>query len=254
MTGPFFRPEGLFVSYPRSGRAWVLTLFGEVSKRLGVHTIVKHSHDGVAINRRKYYLQIGTKAGYKNHSVLLVVRDPRDVLVSNWFMLRHHWRKHEHENDTLDEFVRHKHGAEMLIRWMNDWARCRMNVARFHSATYELLKEDPATTLRCMLSFLDVPVRDGLVEEVAALVTVDYVREQFPWSNKDWHNREGWAARRGEAGVAHEYLEADTCEWLNNKILEELDDYWECYFEPVKVGRLIDDGADGTTNREGTTD
>jgi hypothetical protein len=91
----------------------------------------------------------------RRKKVVLLYRDPRDVLVSLYFQKTK--RSRRKIDCTLADFVKdRRHGIENIIRVMNLWHHRLKDHPRCLWISYETLKRDPRGELERLLSFLDI--------------------------------------------------------------------------------------------------
>ena len=214
--------DAVIISYPRSGRAWILTIMENIQKKLAIKCpLIRHSHDGMAKLQVGRPTPVRDKAVYKDEHVFLLVRNPCDVIVSLWHMLNYRWQKHNLKM-PLSDFFKHELGLRYLISWMNEWAKQRSKAKSFHVLFYESLD------IGIIFSSLQKRMNPHVIEEAVSGARLENVRAKFPWSNSGGNGPEGWAARRGEANVWREYLSADDIQWAE-EALRWLDEYWKVY-------------------------
>lgn len=209
--------SNIFVSYPRSGRAW----FSTIMRRLRNEGIiecrwVKHSHDDATdytINRYK-----SSKARWRGHRVVLITRDPRDIVVSHWHILRHRTKRFKEKwgDMSLFEWIQQPEGIDLVIRFLNDWA-VQTEVKQI-SISYEELKNDVVATVARAMKHWRLNTKENRKKfHVVAEVTTDVVKKRWPHSNFE-ENPDANAVRRAEAGVWREYFSEDEIIWILNKV------------------------------------
>ena len=102
------------------------------------------------------------KSIYQGKRVVLLVRDPRDVLVSYYFQYTRRGAK-ERANDaqfdgTISDFIRQDIGAlKSIVAFYNIWVCNRTVPKSFHLLRYEALHHEPANELRTLIDFLGLP-------------------------------------------------------------------------------------------------
>jgi hypothetical protein len=240
---PYFFPDARFVSFPRSGRSWVKFMTQHVMLALGhkkFEGLVMFKHDGAGIHvaqKKKHYRRDKHKL-YGSRRVVLLVRDPRDVVVSGYHLLRHRSYQERFQRWTLGEYLRHPRGLEFLVEWMNDWAR-QIHVPRdFLLLRYELFLEDAVAELRRLLQFLGLSPPQMLIEEAVDLCSFESLRQHdreklMPGIDReigrklDRKDEHAYAVRRGRAGNWREELDEGDQAWAAVYLMEHLDDvYW----------------------------
>lgn len=216
--------SNFIISYPRSGRAWTLTICAELRKWLGRGFRVSHSHDCAAVHAfRRYRPEKDIWAG---HRIVLVTRDPRDVVVSYWHILSHRSKRHILARRLgLFEWAKSKYGLPFVLRFLNDWGDA-IEAGVVESPTivsYEDLKADPREgIIKIAMGFGASRERvEQVVDGVVCASTFEAVRARFAHSNTGDDER-AFSARRGESGVWREYFSVDEQYWIDSFVSQNL--------------------------------
>lgn len=131
---------------------------------------------------KDYTKQTGTKQPYYNKKVVLMVRDPADVAVSQY----HQWKyrmadRKKTINDyppagadvSLYDFVMMPScGLPKIIDWMNGWASELDKFRDLLVVRYEDLRADPKAMLQRVLTFIGTPATEQELQEAV----------EFAWS------------------------------------------------------------------------
>ncbi|RJF86857.1 hypothetical protein D3874_07370 [Oleomonas cavernae] len=165
--------DTFLISFPKSGRTWHRVLLGhylcqlcgvpeqqafqldELSRMAGTAGLV-YSHnganftDGIAPSRKV----VAAPASWQGRRVILLVREPRDTLVSAY----HHARHRDKTFDgSLHDFIRDPcTGIDKLMTARCRWYDNRALAAEFHVLSYEEMHADPAGALRSTLQWMGV--------------------------------------------------------------------------------------------------
>jgi len=264
------RDEVTVISFPKSGRTWLQVMLGEyITRRYGLEVknvmalkeYTKHL-EGVpwirfAHDERPQWKMPGQlkqdKSEYRDQRVVLLVRDPRDILVSLYFEKTK--RVPARRNDrpefkgSINEFVYYELGGiDSIITFFNNWANSRDIPRDFKIVKYEDLRRDTRSTLIDMLSYLGLePVNEHILEKVLELGDINKMRAREAESASGSHSLrrsdpqagdafetrafqpadpsdpESYKVRKGKVGGYVDYLESPEIEFLNRKIREELD-------------------------------
>ena len=145
---------------------------------------------------------------------ILMIRDPRDVLVSAYF----HATRHKHRFDgNIDAFIEDAiQGAPSLIDYLNGWAS-GLQRRRHHILSYEDLSADPSRHTRNVLQFLGCTVDDVNLEKAVRAAQFDAMQsrervEGIPAHDYDRSDDESLRMRRGKAHGFMDYLSAKQAE------------------------------------------
>ena len=140
--------------------------------------------------------------------VIMMVRDPRDVLVSAYFHATRH--KHRFEGDIAAFIEDPTQGAPGLIHYLNGWAG-GLKLRRHYILSYEDLSADPALHTRHVIEFLGRTVDDASLEKAVRAAQFDAMQsrervEGIPAHDYDRGDDESLRMRRGKAGGFLDYL------------------------------------------------
>jgi hypothetical protein len=187
------RTDAYLVSFPKCGRTWVRMLLARSLQRhfglpedadlVELHRLAEldgrvpcvfATHDDDAQWKAPEHVD-RDKQRYRRHRVILLVRDPRDVIVSLYFQKRD--RRGAYEG-TLEAFLDEPVGGfDSLLAFYDAWADSLDVPAGVLVVRYEDLHERPAAELRRMLSFVGVEgVADDVVDEAVAYASFDNMR------------------------------------------------------------------------------
>lgn len=141
-----------FVSFPKSGRTWLQLMMARIYSDLTGHNVELFlgSDKDLLRNKVKPYPFLRVGHGYQNagisqgddfpqgyytgKKVILMVRDPRDVVVSHYYHEKYHYNCFD---GSISEFIRYKYdknqpdsgkrkarfGIIPIINYMNAWQK-----------------------------------------------------------------------------------------------------------------------------------
>jgi len=141
-------PDRIIISHPKSGRTWLRAMFAEAA--IGR---VSFSHAGsgeqasltIASLRRIFSL-------WRHKRILLLIRDPRDTIVSFFFQTTRRSRLY---SGSFAEFVRDpRFGIERVIEFNLLWLSEPTRFPAFKLLTYEQLHRDTPTSFGEAAQFL----------------------------------------------------------------------------------------------------
>ncbi len=249
----------LLLCYPKSGSTWLqamiaqyldarygarLTSFNEMFLRTlqvsGVETALRTHDDEPHVKPVSELEQ--DKSRYREKKVLLLVRDPRDVVVSYYF-----WATRGREEDwrwepfkgTADEFVHSPIGGlRTVIAFYNIWARNRHVPRDWMLVRYEELRADVMAQMRRVLAFLgDMAPSIPHLEQAIELARFENMRRledaNLPGLTRPEHvptgDHDAYKIRRGVIGGYVSYLRPETIDEMDRIIAAELADDFACY-------------------------
>jgi len=191
--------DACFVSYQKCGRTWLRLMLGRIFQQRsslperevlritqsGMRFKASHPkmptmvffHDDEAHRKTADEMNVD-KSFYKSRRIVFLVRDPRDVIVSNYY----HMTFRAKQNDlSMKDFARRFYPG--IIRFYNIWAD--VPVSDFLIVRYEDLKRDTKGILREIITFLEVrfPISDEIIEEAVAYCSISNMA-QYEKDNK----------------------------------------------------------------------
>jgi Sulfotransferase domain len=225
----------VIVSFGKSGRTWLRVMLSRVYQvRHGLaqrhllafdnlHNKVPEipriffTHDNYL---KDYSKQSEQKVLYRNKKVILMVRDPADVAVSQYFQWKFRMtnRKKKINNYPEDgqdvslyDFVMMPAcGLPKIIDFMNGWARELGNIKNLMVIRYEDLRADPQDMLRRVLEFIGTPATLAELQEAVAFASIENMRmleqKRVFWLSgrrmlaKDRSNPDTYKVRRAKVG------------------------------------------------------
>jgi len=218
----------ILTSFPKSGNTWIRFFLcnlisleewgGEpvtfpklnaTMPELGVNNLFKVWKCNAiprVVKTHKPYWRI-----FKGHRVILLVRDPRDVMVSYY-----HFEKEKRDKSfvgSFSEFIRHPtFGVEA---WCEHFASWRSEASVI--VTYEDLQHDDVTEFSRMLQAVDVDVDERLIREAATRSRFESMRKaeekEGVRRSGEFFEEEGEFMRRGERGQWQEYFNSEDMQY-----------------------------------------
>lgn len=241
------------VSFPKCGRTWLVLLLAKVIEyhhgvtvrnplklRRFVHRVprlplILQHHDGGPEFLRPEELP-REKSSYAGKKVVLLVRDPRDVLVSSYFQKT---RRNINYEGTLEDYVYEPVGSlESIIEFYNIWAQNRHVPADLLLMTYEDMHADTVGELRRLVEFLGLDgISDATLERAVDFCRFDNMR-QLEASNeyrtgalsaRDPNDESTYKTREGRIGGYRDKLPAREIQYIDHRVSERLDPLFDRY-------------------------
>ncbi|HMJ12437.1 MAG TPA: sulfotransferase domain-containing protein [Polyangiaceae bacterium] len=237
------RADVCFVSYPKAGRTWLRMLLGSVLQgHFGVRADspmelesfadldariprIFVTHDGVRF--RSTPDELGrSKKKYAKKRVILLVRDPRDIVVSRYFhAAKRGAAPYQH---SISRFMRGRRGGyATILEFHRIWA-AQLSVPRqLLLVRYEDMIDDPARELRRVLEFLELDrVPPELVAAAVAAGSFNAMRqlEERDAFNSvrlrpiDSRDPDSFKVRRGKVGGYRDYMDELDLRFLDSQL------------------------------------
>jgi len=234
--------DGVIVSFGKSGRTWLrvmLSRFYQVRHGLSERHLIGFDN----LHRRNRdiprlffthdnYVKDWTgnerdKSDYAGSRVVLLVRHPADVAVSQYHQWRHRMKPrkktindypdHGEDVSMFDFVMGERGGLPRIVGFMNDWAAESGRLPALHVVRYEDLRARPEETLGGILDFLGTPASDAELKEAVGFASFDNMRRMEEkrtfWLSggrmvpKDRSNPDSYKVRRGKVGGFRDYFD-----------------------------------------------
>lgn len=234
--------DSFFISPPKAGRTWIRVLLSKLfQEEFGVkfdpfNPIIKirqgnssfkigltHDFSGVVYRKKKLNFR---KWKYKQKKIIFMSRDPRDIIVSQYF--EETKRRESGFKGSISEFIRNEEtGIKRLINFMNMWINNKSNVKDFHLLRYEDMKEDPFNTVLELINFLDIKksIQKKSIMKAISFSSFKNMRKMEK-SNKlnnkglsprNKNNKKTYKTRKGKVGDFKDHLNKKDIRFLNKE-------------------------------------
>ena len=184
----------------------------------------KHDIPRIVKTHQKYY------PFFPNNRIILMLRDPRDVMISYYHYLKvqkkpsYHFKdvktKDSYE-DTFTNFITHpKCGFDSFFQHYNSW-KDKTNIV----IKYEDLKKEPINEFAKLLNAIGITMDDETVEEAVRRSDIKNVRKM---DNKNGHKRHARSFKKNVKFTRDGSIE-QWRDYFNEKQLEIYHQYKEKY-------------------------
>lgn len=137
--------QNVVVSFPKSGRTWLRVMLDSLEVE------ADYTHDGSSHNRGANYTELTPdKSQFADANVVLLVRDPRDVVVSGFHQAS---KRTGVFSGTLAEFIRSEnHGVVKVVAFYRCWFQSLSSPKTMLVVRYEDLRKAPEIELQKILA------------------------------------------------------------------------------------------------------
>ena len=270
------RADAVVVSYGKSGRTWLRTLLSRYYQLvyglpeqsfLGFDNLhrkdariprVFFTHDNYL---RGYTGNLDSKRDFYDKRLVLLVRRPQDVAVSQFFQWKYRMRPRKktmnrypaHGSEiSLFDFVMDPHaGLPNIVEYLNAWARELPRVKEHLVVRYEDMRANPVEVFGRVADFLGEPVKPDWVADAVEFASIENMRSMekqrfFKLSGsrltpRDESNPDSYKVRRAKVGGYRDYFDDDQIARLDEFVRASLSPCFG-YADPP-VGAASDDGA-----------
>ncbi len=236
------RADHILMSWGKSGRTWLrvmLSRFYQLAYGLpdGLMLEFDNMHRANPAIPRVFFTHGNYLRDYTNiwhdkspfypKKILMLVRDPRDVAVSQYFQWKYRMRPVKRmlndypEDDTdvsiYDFMMNPDAGLPKIIEFLEIWQRELPKVREAIVLRYEDMRADPEAALRRALRFLGTPGTDQQIREAAAYASYDNMKkleqaQVFRLSGTrlapgDQANPQSYKVRRAKVGGYRDYFD-----------------------------------------------
>ncbi len=238
------RADCVIVSFGKSGRTWLRVLLSRLyqvkhglSERhlIGFDNLhyknraipkIFFTHDNYL---KDYTGNDDSKADYYGKKIVLLVRNPADVAVSQYFQWRYRMRprkksindypSHGEEVPIFDFVARREAGLQKVIDFMNGWAREFERLEDVLVVRYEDLRAQPEATLAGVAEFIGTPGTPAEIRDAVEFASVENMRKMEQrrvfWLSggrmvaKDRNDPNTYKVRRAKVGGYRDYFSDD---------------------------------------------
>jgi len=239
------------LSYPKCGRTWLRLMIGKALDdhyRLGVANPMELGHmyglhrDIPRIrvtHEHAHRVEVieADKRKFRGKTVVFLVRDPRDVVVSMYFEAS---RRSTQFTGEIGEFIRQPIGGiDAIIAYYNAWADSAHVPRRFALVRYEDLHHQPGPVLASVLDTMELPVAPTAIEMAVDFSKFDNMRS-LEVANTFKSSRlrpakagdaESFKTRKGKIGGYRQYMSPADLEYVNARIATRLSPAYAEYRE-----------------------
>ena len=222
----------VIVSFGKSGRTWLRVLisrlyqqqhglaegslieFGNFHRANAAIPRLLFTHDNYL---RDYTGDGGDKTAYAGKRVILLVRHPADITVSQYFQWKHRMREHKialndypsRESDpTLFEFTMGSSGLPKVNAWLNEWAAALDRIPHHLVVSYEALRSDTLGTFAKVAEFLGARATPEQIADAVEWAKFENMKQRESESASasgrlkagDVDNPDSFKTRRAKAG------------------------------------------------------
>jgi len=251
------KADCVVVSFGKSGRTWLrvmLSRFYQLKHNLPENSLI--GFDNLHARNRDIpriffthdnYLKDFTgnadsKKDYYQKKVVLLVRDPRDVVVSQYFQWKHRMRPgkkrlnlyplHGTDINPYQFAMDQTAGLPKIVDFLNLWATETENLQHLLVVRYEDLRKDTVQVLEGILDFIGTPATREQAEEIVNFSSMENMKKMeqkrtFWLSGSrlvpgDRKNPDSYKVRRGKVGGFKDYFDAQQVDNIEQLLQQTL--------------------------------
>ena len=241
--------DWVFVSWGKSGRTWLRVMLSrayQLKAGLSEDELLDFDNfrkldsslPAVFFTHNNY---LGDYTGvlepqdqFAGKRIVLLVRDPLDVAVSQYFQWKFRMRPnkkfinayppHGADIDIWNFVINKEYGVPRIVDFLNGWARAIPALRDVLVVRYEDTREDPERVLAQILDFTGTPVTAAVVKAAVEFANYDNMKKMeqtkfFRSSGSrvkpgDENNPQSFKVRKGKVGGYRDYFTDEQCAHL----------------------------------------
>ena len=167
---------------------------------------------------------------YRYRRIILLVRDPRDAVVSKYFRMAKKMQKIDESEKSLFDYFQSE-GLKYYISFYNEWNHHKNETMGFLLVRYEDLRENPHREVQKIIKFLGLEIPDGFIDAAVEYASFENMRKMEAQGNSksgvlkpgDAKDLESYKTRKGKVGGFKEYLSFQEIALIEQSINDNLD-------------------------------
>jgi hypothetical protein len=249
------RCDWVLMSWGKSGRTWLRVMlsrayqlkgnldaselldFDNFRQRDSQLPAVFFTHNNYL---RDYTGNAHSKRHFQGKRIVLLVRDPRDVAVSQFFQWQFRMRPnkkfindyppHGAEIDAWDFVLDSEAGVPRIVDYFNGWAQAIPELRTVLVVRYEDMRRDPGEVLARILDFTGTAVTAEQVREAVEFAAYDNMKKMeedkfFKGSGArvkpgDKDNPQSFKVRKAKVGGYRDYFTDEQCAQLEQMVAQ----------------------------------
>jgi hypothetical protein len=247
------RSDWVLMSWGKSGRTWLRVMLSRAyqlkgglyaSELLDFDNLKGHDSQLPAVffthnnYLRDYTGNPTSKRHFMGKRVVLLVRDPRDVAVSQFFQWQFRMRPnkkfindyppHGADIDAWDFVLNEEAGVPRIVDYFNGWVDAIPELKDVLIVRYEDMRSEPGEVLAKILAFTGTDVTAEQVEEAVEFAAYDNMKKMeqdkfFKGSGArvkpgDKNNPQSFKVRKAKVGGYRDYFTDEQCEQLEQMV------------------------------------
>ena len=249
------RSDWVLMSWGKSGRTWLRVMLSrayqlkgnlDASELLDFDNLKQRDPQLPAVffthnnYLRDYTGNQQSKRHFQGKRIVLLVRDPRDVAVSQFFQWQFRMRPnkkfindyppHGANIDAWDFVLDKEAGVPRIVDYFNGWAQAIPELRDVLVVRYEDMRKDPGAALAKILAFTGTDVTAEHVQEAVDFAAYDNMKKMeedkfFKGSGArvkpgDKDNPQSFKVRKAKVGGYRDYFTEEQCAQLEQMVAQ----------------------------------
>lgn len=252
-----------FISFPKSGRTWLEVMMAKTYSELTGEKISDTLNKNLKFYKNRFnnkklpYIEFGhgyknaeiclgnyfPSNYYKNKKIILLVRDPRDIIISLFYHDKYFYDNFDGELNDFVTFNNEKnaynskskrYGINAIINYLNAWIENKKYFKDFKIIFYENMKINTKFELENIFNFLKIEYDDLFIEKIISFGSFENMKKYEKTDELNWYGLKGSGAgakiRKGKVGGYKNELNQKNIEFLNNSIKTNLNPFLKDFY------------------------
>ncbi len=227
----------VIVSFPKSGRTWLRTTLAKyIELYYSVPFNVELDNLPENIPKIKFTHIVHSIRNAKAKGIVVLLRDPRDVLVSYYYeRTQRPLKSRKKFKGTISEFARSRWGIRRIVHFLNKLVIYESNMKKSNQKilylTYESLKRNQEKEMTKLLKFLGLPTDRKILLKAINFSSFKRMQkmekkgvfDSWRLSHLNKNNINSFKMRKGKIGGYVDELTPEEIRYVNNYISRHLD-------------------------------
>jgi len=249
------RSDWVLMSWGKSGRTWLRVMLSrayqlkgglDASELLDFDNLKQGDPQLPAVffthnnYLRDYTGNAQSKSHFQGKRIVLLVRDPRDVAVSQFFQWQFRMRPNKKfindypadgvDISTWDFVLDQEAGVPRIVEYFNGWAQAIPELKDVLVVRYEDMRSDPGAVLAKIMEFTGTAVTAEQVREAVDFAAYDNMKKMeqdkfFKGSGArvkpgDKDNPQSFKVRKAKVGGYRDYFTDEQCQQLEQMVAQ----------------------------------
>ena len=211
----------IVISYPKSGRTWLRIILEKLN------ILIQYDHDETQLGKKIPPDQLsGDKTLFRNNRIILLVRDPRDTVVSAYYQAI---KRQKIYDKSISEFIRdEKFGIKKILKFHEIWNENQHIPKDFMLLRYEDMQKDIKGEIKRLVAFLNgSKINEQKIEKATEFGKFDNMHKMEQkgifkkkykgiLAPKDKNDKESYKTRKGKVGGFYEDFTKADLEYCNS--------------------------------------
>jgi hypothetical protein len=170
---------------------------------------------------------------FKNKKVILLIRDPKDTLVSLYYHNVYRRVPPVFQGKPPDMVHDNRYGLDAFVSYYQQWYHYKSRLADLLLVRYEDHRANPAQIVRDTAAFLGVTgLTEALLEDIVHFSSFENMKQMQQSGKSNLYpggshsSQKGVKTRKGKVGGYKHVLDAETVRYIDQVVTQQLPDFF----------------------------